>query len=84
MKRARPWPGSLGTAIVRVFDVVAGMTGWPEKRLAQEGIEFDSTVITDNNHAAYFPGSRLLQRYLLKTTAGIPSSGQYCHRHVSA
>ena len=57
---ARPYPGSLGTAIVRAFDVTAGMTGWSEKRLAATGIAADSTIITDFHHAGYFPGARQL------------------------
>ena len=57
---ARPYPGSLGTAIVRVFDAVAGMTGWSEKRLVAEGVAADSTIITDFQHAGYFPGARQL------------------------
>jgi len=57
---ARPYPGSLGTAIVRVFDAVAGMTGWSEKRLIAEGVAADSTIITDFHHAGYFPGARQL------------------------
>ncbi len=58
--KARPYPGSLGTAIVRVFESVAGMTGWSEKRLAAEGIEASSTIVTDFHHAGYFPGASQL------------------------
>jgi NADPH-dependent 2,4-dienoyl-CoA reductase/sulfur reductase-like enzyme/peroxiredoxin family protein/TusA-related sulfurtransferase/rhodanese-related sulfurtransferase len=58
--KVRPYPGSVGTAIVRVFDAVAGMTGWPEKRLAVEGIASGSTIVTDFHHAGYFPGAQQL------------------------
>lgn len=61
----RPYPGSVGTAIVRVFDAVAGMAGWSEKRLAAEGIAADSTIITDFQHAGYFPGARQLSIKLI-------------------
>ena len=54
---ARPYPGHVGTAIVRVFDVAAGLTGWTEKRLAQAGRAYRATVITDYQHASYFPGA---------------------------
>ncbi len=57
---ARPYPGSLGTAIVRVFDSVAGVTGWTEKRLLAEGHDVDSTVVSDFHHAGYFPGAQQL------------------------
>jgi peroxiredoxin family protein/TusA-related sulfurtransferase len=54
---ARPYPGHLGTAIVRVFDLAAGLTGWTEKRLAQAGRDYRATVVTDYQHASYFPGA---------------------------
>jgi peroxiredoxin family protein/TusA-related sulfurtransferase/rhodanese-related sulfurtransferase len=56
-EKARPYPGTQGTAIVRVFDTVAGVTGWTEKRLRSHGIEFDSAIVTDFNHAGYYPGA---------------------------
>ncbi len=55
--KARPYPGSLGTAIVRVFNLSAGITGWNAKRLAAEGIEFESVVVNATQHAGYFPGA---------------------------
>ncbi|MFM7180007.1 MAG: hypothetical protein ACKO2G_00865 [Verrucomicrobiales bacterium] len=55
--KARPYPGHIGTAIVRVFDATAGMTGWTEKRLRQAGRAYQTTTVTDNNHAGYFPGA---------------------------
>lgn len=54
---ARPYPGHLGTAIVRVFDVVGAMTGQSEKRLRAAGTEYRKTVVTDYNHASYYPGA---------------------------
>ncbi|WP_269524354.1 FAD-dependent oxidoreductase [Coraliomargarita parva] len=62
---ARPYPGSIGTAIVRVFDISAGVTGHTEKRLKQLGIDYDKTIVTDYNHASYFPGATHLTLKLL-------------------
>jgi peroxiredoxin family protein/TusA-related sulfurtransferase/rhodanese-related sulfurtransferase len=56
-EQATPYAGSLGTAIVRVFDMAVGVTGWTEKRLKQEGIAYDTTVVTDFQHAGYYPGA---------------------------
>jgi NADPH-dependent 2,4-dienoyl-CoA reductase/sulfur reductase-like enzyme/rhodanese-related sulfurtransferase len=58
--RARPYPGSIGTAIVRVFDMAAGVTGHTEKRLRQLGVAFEKTVVSDFHHAGYFPGAKHL------------------------
>lgn len=57
-EQALPYPGSLGTAIVRVFDVAAGLTGWTEKRLRAAGRDFRAVTVGDNHHAAYFPGAK--------------------------
>ncbi len=59
-KTARPFPGLLGTAIVRVFGVSAGLTGWSEKRLRAAGRRFRTITVNDNNHAGYFPGAKPL------------------------
>lgn len=59
------YPGSIGTAIVRVFDVAAGVVGHTEKRLTQMGVEFEKTIITDYNHASYFPGATHLSLKLI-------------------
>jgi NADPH-dependent 2,4-dienoyl-CoA reductase/sulfur reductase-like enzyme/rhodanese-related sulfurtransferase len=57
---ARPYPGSIGTAIVRAFKVACGMTGWSAKRLQAEGIAFQSVTVKDNHHAGYYPGAKPL------------------------
>jgi len=55
--QARPYPGSIGTAIVRVFDVAAGVTGHSEKRLKQLEVDYQKTIVNDYNHASYYPGA---------------------------
>lgn len=57
-ERARPYPGSLGTAIVRGFEVVAGITGWSEKRLVAAGRAFETVSVNAEHHAGYYPGAR--------------------------
>lgn len=63
--KTRPYPGSMGTAIVRVFDVTAGLTGWPEKRLKASNQPYLSVTVGDNHHAGYFPGAKPLTLKLL-------------------
>jgi len=55
--RAQRYPGSIGTAIVRVFDLDAGVTGYSEKRLKQAGASYRHTIVTDFDHASYYPGA---------------------------
>lgn len=64
-ERTKPYPGALGTAIVRVFDVAAGITGWSEKRLRAAGRAYQTVTVNDNHHAGYFPGARPVQLKLL-------------------
>lgn len=59
-EKARPYPGSLGTAIVRVFKLAAGTTGWNEKRLQEAGINYGSATVRDSHHASYYPGAKPL------------------------
>lgn len=62
---AKPWPGTLGTAIVRAFDVAAGLTGWSEKRLRASARAYRSVTVNDNHHAGYYPGAKPLLLKLL-------------------
>jgi NADPH-dependent 2,4-dienoyl-CoA reductase/sulfur reductase-like enzyme/rhodanese-related sulfurtransferase len=61
----KPFPGALGTAIVRVFDAAAGLTGWTEKRLRAAGRDFRTVTVNDNHHAGYFPGAKPILLKLL-------------------
>jgi len=62
---AKPWPGLLGTAIVRAFDVAAGLTGWTEKRLRAAGRAYRTVTVNDNHHASYYPGAKPILLKLL-------------------
>lgn len=55
---ARPIPAALGTAIVRVGDLTAALTG--ANRRALEGINYRTIHLHPNQHAGYFPGATSL------------------------
>lgn len=63
--KALPYPGSIGTAIVRVFDDAAGITGWSETRLKTEGIPYQTVTVNGASHASYFPGAETITLKLL-------------------
>jgi NADPH-dependent 2,4-dienoyl-CoA reductase/sulfur reductase-like enzyme/rhodanese-related sulfurtransferase len=63
--QTQPYTGALGTAIVRAFDVAAGLTGWSEKRLRAAGRAFRTVTVNDNHHAGYFPGAKPILLKLL-------------------
>jgi len=66
--KARPYPGTIGTSIVRVFSLAAGITGYSEKRLASESISFQRVTVTANQHAGYYPGAVPLTLKILWST----------------
>jgi rhodanese-related sulfurtransferase len=63
-RAVRPAP-SLGTAIVKVFDLVVAMTGWSERRLRAAGIPYRALHSHPFNHATYYPGATRLALKLL-------------------
>ena len=75
----KPYTGALGTAIVRAFDVAAGLTGWTEKRLRDNGCDYQTVTINDNDHAGYFPGAKPI---LLKLTWD-PATGRVLGAQVT-
>jgi NADPH-dependent 2,4-dienoyl-CoA reductase/sulfur reductase-like enzyme/rhodanese-related sulfurtransferase len=69
-EKARPYPGSIGTAIVRVFDLAAGITGWSETRLKAEGVPYLTVTVNGSSHASYFPGAETITLKLLWSPDG--------------
>lgn len=59
-EQTKPYTGALGTAIVRAFDVAAGLTGWSEKRLQAAGRAYRTVTVNDTHHAGYYPGAKAL------------------------
>ena len=47
-----------GTSIVRVFSMIAAMTGLSESLAARLGVPVRSVTVLANNHAGYYPGAR--------------------------
>jgi NADPH-dependent 2,4-dienoyl-CoA reductase/sulfur reductase-like enzyme/rhodanese-related sulfurtransferase len=56
---------SLGTAIVKVFDVVAATVGWSERRLRAAGRPFRAIHSHPFDHAAYYPGATRMAAKLI-------------------
>lgn len=64
-QNALRYPGSIGTAIVRVFEQVAGITGYSEARLKAEGVPYQTVTVNGPSHASYFPGAETITLKLL-------------------
>ncbi|MEQ8175299.1 MAG: FAD-dependent oxidoreductase [Syntrophomonadaceae bacterium] len=63
--RPIPYKGAQGTGIVRVMDLVIGVTGANEKTLKSRGIEYLSCHTHPFPHATYYPGGRQMAAKLL-------------------
>ncbi len=51
------YPGTLGTAVLRIFDCVAACTGASEKTLKRLNIPYDKVYLHPASHATYYPGA---------------------------
>jgi NADPH-dependent 2,4-dienoyl-CoA reductase/sulfur reductase-like enzyme/rhodanese-related sulfurtransferase len=56
---------TIGTAIVKVFDLMIAATGWNEKRLAAAGREVMVIHTHPNNHAGYYPDAKQIALKLI-------------------
>lgn len=54
---ARTNRGSIGTAIVRVFDLAAASTGLSERVVKQLGLNYQVVHVSGKDHAGYYPGA---------------------------
>lgn len=58
------YKGTQGSSIAKVFDYAAASTGANEKTLQKRGLvrdkDYKSIIITQNSHAAYYPGAKPL------------------------
>lgn len=56
---------TIGTAIVKVFDLTVAVTGWNEKRLTAQGIPTQAIHTHPGSHAGYYPGAEQMALKLL-------------------
>ena len=56
---------TIGTAIVKVFDLMIATTGWNEKRLSTDGRPFMAIHTHPNSHAGYYPDAKQMALKLL-------------------
>lgn len=61
---ARPIPAPVGTAIVRVGELTAALTGANRAALDAAGIEYRTLHLHPNSHAGYFPGAEQISLLL--------------------
>jgi len=62
---------TIGTAIVKVFDLMIATTGWNEKRLKAAGRAHQSIHTHPNSHAGYYPDAKqMVLKLIFDPTTG--------------
>jgi tRNA 2-thiouridine synthesizing protein A len=59
------YKGTLGTAILKAFDLAAACTGLNETQVKALGIPYRATITHSGSHASYYPGSKQLSLKLV-------------------
>ena len=66
----KTYNGSLGTSIIKAFDLTVAATGLNEKSLKRDGIDYMVATVNRNSHAGYYPGGVPLTLKLIFTKDG--------------
>lgn len=73
---------SLGTAVVKVFDLTVAVTGWNERRALAAGVEPQVIHTHPTSHAGYYPGAQPMALKLVigqdGTILGAQGVGREC------
>jgi NADPH-dependent 2,4-dienoyl-CoA reductase/sulfur reductase-like enzyme/rhodanese-related sulfurtransferase len=72
------YPGSLGTAIVKVFDLQAAVTGLNEKTAKRHNLSYQAIHLHPLSHAGYYPGAAQMSLKLLFEVPGGRILGAQC------
>jgi len=71
------YKGSIGTSVVRVFEAVAGISGFSLKQARAAGFDADSVVVHKEHHTSYYPGAETVTTMLVyDRNSGIILGGQ--------
>jgi len=55
--REKEYKGSLGSSILKIFDLTVASTGLNEKTLKKLNIPYEVATVNRNSHASYYPGA---------------------------
>ena len=59
------YPGSMGSSVIKVFELTAACTGINEKTALQAGIDYDKVYLSPSSHASYYPGGKVMTMKIL-------------------
>ncbi len=61
----RTYKGSLGSSVMKAFDMTVAATGLTEKAATAAGLHFDSVILSPASHATYYPGAQSMTMKVL-------------------
>ncbi len=59
------YQGSLGSSVIKIFDLTAASTGINEATAKRSGIDADKVILSPMSHAGYYPGGKLMTMKIL-------------------
>lgn len=54
------YKGSMGSSVIKLFDLTAASTGLTERTAKAEGISYDKVILSPASHAGYYPGAKIM------------------------
>lgn len=66
----KPYAGTLGTSILKAFELTVASTGLNEKQLQSAGIPYRTSITHSGSHASYYPGATPICIKLLYSPEG--------------
>lgn len=54
------YKGSMGSSVIKLFDLTAASTGLTERTAKAEGISYDKVILSPVSHAGYYPGAKIM------------------------
>ena len=64
------YKGTMGTSVIKVFDMTGASVGSSEKTLKRLGTAYRSVIVHPSSHASYYPGASAIALKLLFTPEG--------------
>lgn len=59
------YKGSMGSSVLKLFDMTVASTGITEKTAKQAGVIYDKVVLSPSSHAGYYPGAKVMTMKLI-------------------
>lgn len=69
-QKNRGYKGTLGTGIVKIFDLTFASTGFNEKYLKSNNVEYLTTTVIRGHHVGYYPGMKQIVLKLIFNKSG--------------